>query len=191
MKKLLLLLLFVGGTTFGQALPRPATASTPSDTAYDATSWNGVTTIAPSKNAVRDEVETVVADVALKQTEAQVQALIDANGVIGTAIFDASAGPITSPYVTGIITDVTYVSPGIYTVTLSAIQPDENFTVLVSVSGAGSGHLFFLDVYKADADENNNFTVFCYDVGLDIAHNSFSFTGYDPVGKYEVVVVRK
>jgi hypothetical protein len=28
-----------------------------SDTAYNATSWNGVTTIAPSKNAVRDEFE--------------------------------------------------------------------------------------------------------------------------------------
>lgn len=29
-----------------------------SDTAYDATTWNGVTTIAPSKNAVRDKFET-------------------------------------------------------------------------------------------------------------------------------------
>jgi hypothetical protein len=28
-----------------------------SDTAYDATSWNGVTTIAPSKNAIRDKIE--------------------------------------------------------------------------------------------------------------------------------------
>jgi hypothetical protein len=30
-----------------------------SDTAYDATSWNGVTTIAPSKNAVRDKFESI------------------------------------------------------------------------------------------------------------------------------------
>lgn len=29
------------------------------DTAYDATTWNGVTTIAPSKNAVRDKIETL------------------------------------------------------------------------------------------------------------------------------------
>src|SRR5205085_9811319 len=43
----------------------------PSDTAYNATSWDGVTTIAPSKNAVRDELET-------KQTAAQLQALIAA-----------------------------------------------------------------------------------------------------------------
>lgn len=30
-----------------------------SDTAYDATSWNGVTTVAPSKNAVRDKIESM------------------------------------------------------------------------------------------------------------------------------------
>lgn len=34
-------------------------ASDVSDTAYDATSWNGVTTIAPSKNAVRDKIESM------------------------------------------------------------------------------------------------------------------------------------
>jgi hypothetical protein len=35
-----------------------------SDTAYNATSWNGVTTIAPSKNAVRDEIEAIYAAIA-------------------------------------------------------------------------------------------------------------------------------
>lgn len=34
-------------------------AASISDTAYDATSWNGVTTIAPSKNAVRDKIESL------------------------------------------------------------------------------------------------------------------------------------
>ncbi len=34
------------------------------DTAYDATSWNGVTNVAPSKNAVRDKVESLVIPVA-------------------------------------------------------------------------------------------------------------------------------
>ena len=29
-----------------------------SDTAYDATSWNGVTTVAPSKNAIRDKIQS-------------------------------------------------------------------------------------------------------------------------------------
>lgn len=33
-----------------------------SDTAYDATSWNGVTDVAPSKNAVRDQIEVIKAD---------------------------------------------------------------------------------------------------------------------------------
>ncbi len=32
-----------------------------SDTAYDATSWNGVTDVAPSKNAVRNKIETLPA----------------------------------------------------------------------------------------------------------------------------------
>jgi hypothetical protein len=36
-----------------------AAAAKVSDTAYDATSWDGVTTVAPSKNAVRDKVETL------------------------------------------------------------------------------------------------------------------------------------
>jgi hypothetical protein len=36
------------------------------DTAYDATSWNGVTTSAPSKNAVRDQIETLDAAVVHK-----------------------------------------------------------------------------------------------------------------------------
>jgi hypothetical protein len=38
-----------------------------SDTAYDATSWNAVTTIAPSKNAVRDQIETMLTSIATKQ----------------------------------------------------------------------------------------------------------------------------
>lgn len=34
-----------------------------SDTAYDATSWNGVTAIAPSKNSVRDKIESLAATI--------------------------------------------------------------------------------------------------------------------------------
>lgn len=44
----------VGGTI-------AANAVVVDDTAYNSTSWNGVTTIAPSKNAVRDEIEAVLA----------------------------------------------------------------------------------------------------------------------------------
>ncbi|HPA76765.1 MAG TPA: hypothetical protein PK888_13220, partial [Deltaproteobacteria bacterium] len=41
-----------------------ATAAGVSDDAYDATAWNGSTTLAPSKNAVRDKIEAVVAALA-------------------------------------------------------------------------------------------------------------------------------
>jgi hypothetical protein len=34
-----------------------------SDTAYDATSWNGVTDVSPSKNAVRDKIESIEAEI--------------------------------------------------------------------------------------------------------------------------------
>jgi len=46
-------------TTGTFALTSDITAAI-SDTAYDATSWNGVTTIAPSKNAVRDAIENIL-----------------------------------------------------------------------------------------------------------------------------------
>jgi hypothetical protein len=36
-----------------------------SDTAYNATSWNGISTVAPSKNAIRDKIETMDAAIAL------------------------------------------------------------------------------------------------------------------------------
>lgn len=37
-----------------------------SDTAYDASSWNGVTAVAPSKNAVRDKIEAMLATTAVE-----------------------------------------------------------------------------------------------------------------------------
>lgn len=43
-------------------------AASVSDTAYNATSWDGVTTIAPSKNAVRDKIESMVDDTAYNAT---------------------------------------------------------------------------------------------------------------------------
>jgi hypothetical protein len=41
-----------------------ATTAGVSDAEYSATDWNGVTTLAPSKNAVRDKIEAVVAALA-------------------------------------------------------------------------------------------------------------------------------
>lgn len=40
-----------------------------SDTAYNATTWDGVTTIAPSKNAVRDKIETMDTAIALNTSK--------------------------------------------------------------------------------------------------------------------------
>lgn len=37
-----------------------------SDVAYDATSWDSVTTVAPSKNAVRDKIESLVTAISSK-----------------------------------------------------------------------------------------------------------------------------
>ena len=69
-----------------------------SDTAYDATSWNGVTDEAPSKNAVRDKFESL-------PTVTVVDAVTngDANAVSSNAVFDVLAlkAPLASPVFTG------------------------------------------------------------------------------------------
>lgn len=54
-----------------------------SDTAYDATSWNGVTTIGPSKNAVRDQLELNIASIATKEVSANKDA---SNGYAGLTL---------------------------------------------------------------------------------------------------------
>ncbi len=62
MKKLfpiIILLVLIPAIGFGQEgyIHSPGGAGSVSDTAYDATSWDGVTDVAPSKNAVRDKIE--------------------------------------------------------------------------------------------------------------------------------------
>lgn len=57
-------------------------ANTIDDTAYDATTWNGVTTQAPSKNAVRDELEAMKGNQACLQTT---RALNTASGSVTLA----------------------------------------------------------------------------------------------------------
>lgn len=52
----------------------PSGGSAPSDTAYDATSWDGVTTISPSKNATRDKFVSVDAATATAQSTADAAA---------------------------------------------------------------------------------------------------------------------
>ena len=72
--------------TIYQAAGSYLTSANISDTAYDATSWNAVTTIAPSKNAVRDKIESLDGEksdvghnhiIAIKQLEADYTILAD------------------------------------------------------------------------------------------------------------------
>jgi hypothetical protein len=65
-----------------------AIAAKVSDTAYDATSWNGVTTVAPSKNAVRDQLETLLASITAAAANA-------AKCEIGVAVSDETTAIAT------------------------------------------------------------------------------------------------
>jgi hypothetical protein len=57
---ILILLAFVSGLwAFPPTPPSSGGAASVSDTAYNATSWDGVTDVAPSKNAVRDKFESL------------------------------------------------------------------------------------------------------------------------------------
>jgi hypothetical protein len=60
-----------------------------SDTAYDATSWNGVTDVAPSKNAVRDKFESLSSGGAMEVIARSVV------GVGGAATIDFTSIPAT------------------------------------------------------------------------------------------------
>lgn len=50
--------------------PPSGGGTAPSDTAYDATTWDGVTTVAPTKNAVRDKIVAMDAATATAQSTA-------------------------------------------------------------------------------------------------------------------------
>jgi hypothetical protein len=62
-----------------------------SDTAYDATSWNGVTDTAPSKNAVRDKVELIETEIAGKASSSHSHAESDITGLVSDLAGKASS----------------------------------------------------------------------------------------------------
>jgi hypothetical protein len=64
-------------------LPSGGGGASVSDVAYDATTWDGVTTDAPSKNAVRDQIETMLTSIAAKVSDAVYG--VGWDGVTGTA----------------------------------------------------------------------------------------------------------
>ena len=55
------------------------TGATVSDTAYDQSTWDGVTTSAPSKNAVRDKFESLTAPIPLSYLDTDVTAAANSN----------------------------------------------------------------------------------------------------------------
>lgn len=88
----------------------------PSDAAYNEATWNGVTTIAPSKNAVRDKIESMA----------------HSGGFIGMAWLSIdNAGEATVDFANGIFTGMATpfaaVSSGALTVTFPAGQPNAEY----------------------------------------------------------------
>lgn len=84
----------IDGTDYNTEWADPATSA--DDTAYDATSWNGVTNVPPSKNAVRDLVEGPIATAIAAKADASALA---AHLADTTDAHDASA--ISYPDSTG------------------------------------------------------------------------------------------
>jgi hypothetical protein len=90
------------GSPGAQGSPGPVATPTPgaftSDTAYDATTWNGVTDVAPSKNAVRDKFVSV--DAAIEAaggitnaaSEDKVPVTDGSGNLIAGSITDGSSG---------------------------------------------------------------------------------------------------
>jgi hypothetical protein len=91
----------------GTELADKLDASHISDTAYDATSWNAVTTIAPSKNAVRDKIETM--DTAIALNTAKVTNATHTGDATGSGALTVVAlnGTTLSGLATGILKNTT------------------------------------------------------------------------------------
>lgn len=137
-------------------MPGPLTSakSGVSDVAYDATSWDGVTTIAPSKNAVRDKIESMA----------------HSGGVIGTATFDSNGG-VASLVITGIISGVTYDGTGIYLVTFTSAQSDAGY--IVNASGYDAAIVNAVAAFPASKTVNG-FTLHSFRAADAAAHDPAS-----------------
>jgi len=109
-----------------------------SDTAYDATSWDGVTDVAPSKNAVRDKFESLAGP----PTVQSVTCTDSGNGSHGTLTITPTANPVS----------------GIVNIALTVLDTD-GCTVTMSETGAVQDTLVTItnvSAYHADfADQAN------------------------------------
>lgn len=105
-----------------------------SDTAYDATSWNGVTGVAPSKNAVRDKIEAVVASIPPAHS----------GGVIGTVKVLIS-GAVSFQHGFGVLAAGTtgfYGGVGIYTITPIGVLPGDGRDYIVNFTQIDGAQVF-------------------------------------------------
>ena len=66
-----------------------------SDTAYDAGTWDGVTTIAPSKNAVRDKLEAMTTSIGTKADDSSVVHLAGSETVTGAKSFSGGLSSVS------------------------------------------------------------------------------------------------
>uniref|UniRef100_A0A6M3J1J5 Uncharacterized protein n=1 Tax=viral metagenome TaxID=1070528 RepID=A0A6M3J1J5_9ZZZZ len=101
-----------------------------SDTAYNASTWDGVDTIAPSKNAVRDKIEA-----------------IDESAIEGY-IFDSDSETVTGQWTFGVSPHIRNATPGIYFWDTDAPGSDKE-----------TGTIFFPYVDGLTDAENADFTI--------------------------------
>lgn len=74
------------------------------NTAYNATSWNGVSTKSPSKDAVRDEIETILTSIAGKASSSHTHTESDVTNLTTDL---AAKAPLASPTFTGTVSGIT------------------------------------------------------------------------------------
>ena len=135
--------------------------SAPSDTAYDPTSWDGVTTIAPSKNAIRDKVFSMDASILTATNHAaalHAPAGAEANP---TTVSNAEA-------VAGTITTIRSWTPARVKEAIIALAP----------SGGGSS----LSTYTASATSGDECVVTATGAGISYARSGDIGTFTIPVG---------
>lgn len=129
-----------------------AIAAKVSDTAYDATSWDGVTTVAPSKNAVRDKIEAVVASIPTAPNKR----------VTGSAAFaGADAG---SAVVSGIIASVARNGAGEYLAVFTATQEGIPYLLSVTAGTLSGGSAPFIASVSNKTDTDFSVDTFEYNL---------------------------
>lgn len=103
-----------------------------SDTAYDATSWDGVTTIAPSKNAVRDKIESMGSASTFTYTaQTGTYAILTTDQVVNCTSGTFTATLPTAASVTGKWYTIKNSGTGVITVATTSSQTIDGSTTII------------------------------------------------------------